>query len=48
VAESIFDPAGTTCAEGWARQAERKVGYQRVVTPQITQLDVYYLSGHLP
>lgn len=34
--------------EGWARQTERKLGYQRVVTPHITQEDLYYLSGHLP
>jgi threonyl-tRNA synthetase len=34
--------------EGWARQTERRLGYQRVVTPHITQEDLYYLSGHLP
>ncbi|MHA7962343.1 threonine--tRNA ligase [Streptomyces sp. L500] len=34
--------------EGWARKTERKLGYQRVVTPHITQEDLYYLSGHLP
>jgi threonyl-tRNA synthetase len=34
--------------EGWARQTERELGYQRVVTPHITQEDLYYLSGHLP
>ncbi|GGR09515.1 threonine--tRNA ligase [Streptomyces netropsis] len=34
--------------EGWARRSERKLGYQRVVTPHITQEDLYYLSGHLP
>lgn len=34
--------------EGWARQTECKLGYQRVVTPHITQEDLYYLSGHLP
>ncbi|WP_263453800.1 threonine--tRNA ligase [Streptomyces griseocarneus] len=34
--------------EGWARRTERKLGYQRVVTPHITQEDLYYLSGHLP
>ncbi|MDQ3762858.1 MAG: threonine--tRNA ligase [Actinomycetota bacterium] len=34
--------------EGWARQTERKLGYKRVVTPHITQEDLYYLSGHLP
>ncbi len=34
--------------EQWARQTERKLGYQRVVTPHITKEDLYYLSGHLP
>jgi threonyl-tRNA synthetase len=34
--------------EGWARQTERRLGYQRVVTPHLTQEDLYYLSGHLP
>ncbi|MEU0939387.1 threonine--tRNA ligase [Embleya sp. NPDC005971] len=34
--------------EGWARRTEHKLGYQRVVTPHITQEDLYYLSGHLP
>jgi threonyl-tRNA synthetase len=34
--------------EQWARQTERRLGYQRVVTPHITQEDLYYLSGHLP
>jgi threonyl-tRNA synthetase len=34
--------------EGWARETERRLGYQRVVTPHITQEDLYYLSGHLP
>nr|WP_232291699.1 threonine--tRNA ligase [Frankia sp. QA3] len=34
--------------EGWARQTERRLGYRRVVTPHITQEDLYYLSGHLP
>jgi threonyl-tRNA synthetase len=34
--------------EGWARQTERRMGYKRVVTPHITQEDLYYLSGHLP
>lgn len=27
--------------EGWARQTERKLGYQRVVTPHIAQRDVH-------
>jgi threonyl-tRNA synthetase len=34
--------------EGWARKTERRLGYQRVVTPHITKEDLYYLSGHLP
>ncbi|MFE6355536.1 threonine--tRNA ligase [Streptomyces rochei] len=34
--------------EDWARKTERKLGYKRVVTPHITQEDLYYLSGHLP
>jgi threonyl-tRNA synthetase len=34
--------------EGWARETEQRLGYQRVVTPHITQEDLYYLSGHLP
>jgi threonyl-tRNA synthetase len=34
--------------EQWARTTERRLGYQRVVTPHITREDLYYLSGHLP
>jgi threonyl-tRNA synthetase len=34
--------------EQWARDTERQLGYKRVVTPHITQEDLYYLSGHLP
>jgi threonyl-tRNA synthetase len=34
--------------EQWARQTERRLGYKRVVTPHITQEELYYLSGHLP
>nr|WP_242422767.1 MULTISPECIES: threonine--tRNA ligase [Frankia] len=34
--------------ESWARQTERRLGYRRVVTPHITQEDLYFLSGHLP
>lgn len=34
--------------EQWARDTERRRGYQRVVTPHITREDLYYLSGHLP
>jgi threonyl-tRNA synthetase len=34
--------------EQWARQTERRLGNQRVVTPHLTREDLYYLSGHLP
>ena len=34
--------------EQWARETERGLGYQRVVTPHITRQELYYLSGHLP
>jgi threonyl-tRNA synthetase len=34
--------------EQWARETERRLGYQRVVTPHLTREDLYYLSGHLP
>jgi threonyl-tRNA synthetase len=34
--------------EQWARETERRLGYQRVVTPHITREELYYLSGHLP
>lgn len=34
--------------EDWARQTERRLGYQRVSTPHITKDALYYLSGHLP
>ncbi|MET7298783.1 threonine--tRNA ligase [Embleya sp. NPDC005575] len=47
----LWLPNGTVIRdelEGWARHTERKLGYQRVVTPHITQEDLYYLSGHLP
>ncbi|MDT3398599.1 threonine--tRNA ligase [Streptomyces sp. B1866] len=47
----LWLPNGTVVRdelEGWARRTERKLGYQRVVTPHITREDLYYLSGHLP
>jgi len=47
----LWLPNGTVIRdelEQWARQTERKLGYQRVVTPHITKEDLYYLSGHLP
>ena len=47
----LWLPNGTVLRdelEGWARETERELGYQRVVTPHITREDLYYLSGHLP
>ena len=35
-------------ARGLGPVTERRLGYQRVVTPHITKEDLYYLSGHLP
>lgn len=34
--------------ENWAKDTERKWGYQRVTTPIITKEDLFYTSGHLP
>jgi threonyl-tRNA synthetase len=47
----IWMPNGTIIRdelEGWVRETERKLGYQRVVTPHIAKDALYYLSGHLP
>lgn len=47
----LWMPNGTIVRdelETWARQTERRLGYQRVVTPHITKDALYYLSGHLP
>lgn len=47
----LWMPNGTIVRdelEGWARETERGLGYQRVVTPHITKDSLYYLSGHLP
>ncbi|WP_308820122.1 threonine--tRNA ligase [Pseudonocardia alni] len=47
----LWLPNGTAIRdelEGWARDTERRLGYQRVVTPHITRQELYYLSGHLP
>lgn len=47
----LWLPNGTVIRdelEQWARQTERRLGYQRVVTPHIAKEDLYYLSGHLP
>jgi threonyl-tRNA synthetase len=47
----LWMPNGTIIRdelEGWARETERRLGYQRVATPHITKEDLYYTSGHLP
>lgn len=47
----LWMPNGTVIRdelEQWARETERRLGYQRVVTPHITREELYYLSGHLP
>jgi threonyl-tRNA synthetase len=47
----LWLPHGTIIREQleeWAKQTERRHGYQRVVTPHITKEDLYHLSGHLP
>lgn len=47
----LWLPNGTVIRdelEQWARKTERRLDYQRVVTPHITKEDLYYLSGHLP
>lgn len=47
----LWMPNGTIIQdelEQWARQTERRLGYQRVSTPNITKDELYYLSGHLP
>ena len=44
-------PAGATIREeleSWAKETERKWGYERIVTPHLTRSDLYYMSGHLP
>ncbi len=34
--------------ENWAKDTEKKWGYQRVTTPIITKENLFYTSGHLP
>ena len=34
--------------ENWAKETEKKWGYQRVTTPNITKSGLFYTSGHLP
>ena len=47
----LWLPAGATIREeleSWAKETERKWGYERIVTPHLTRSDLYYMSGHLP
>ncbi|WP_405889719.1 threonine--tRNA ligase [Streptomyces sp. NBC_00133] len=47
----LWLPNGTVIREeleGWARQTERALRYQRVATPHLSKDALYYLSGHLP
>lgn len=47
----LWMPNGTVLRdelEFLAKEEERKAGYQRVVTPHITNEKLYYQSGHLP
>ncbi len=47
----LWLPAGATIREeleSWAKETERKWGYERVVTPHLTRSELYYMSGHLP
>jgi threonyl-tRNA synthetase len=47
----LWLPKGTIIRdelEKWAKETERKWGYERVVTPHITRSELYYISGHLP
>lgn len=47
----LWLPAGNVLRdelENFARQEERKAGFQRVSTPHITKGDLYHKSGHLP
>ena len=47
----LWLPAGTTIREeleNWAKETERKWGYERIVTPHLSRSDLFYISGHLP
>jgi threonyl-tRNA synthetase len=47
----LWLPKGTVIREElekWAKETERKWGYERVVTPHISRSELYYISGHLP
>ncbi len=47
----LWLPGGTVIRdelEKLARELEFKRGYQRVVTPQLSRVELYYKTGHLP
>lgn len=47
----LWLPKGTIVRdelEKWAKETEKKYGYQHVVTPHITKKKLYEISGHLP
>jgi threonyl-tRNA synthetase len=47
----LWLPKGTVIRdelEKWARETERRWGYQRVVTPHIARGELFRISGHLP
>lgn len=47
----LWLPAGTIIRdelEKWAKETEKKYGYQRVATPHITKRQLYEISGHIP
>lgn len=47
----LWLPSGTILREElekWAKETEKKWGYQRVATPHIARAKLYEISGHLP
>jgi threonyl-tRNA synthetase len=47
----LWLPNGTVIRdelERFARELEFKAGFQRVATPHLTKLDLYYQTGHMP
>jgi threonyl-tRNA synthetase len=47
----LWLPNGTVIRdelERFAKELEFKAGYQRVATPHLTKLDLYYQTGHMP
>jgi len=34
--------------ENWAKKTERRLGYERVISPHLAKSDLYRISGHLP